>query len=138
VTFLKQISEALAKNTLLRMVFIIREDYLAQLEPFEGLLPEKLRPRFRLQRLQRDAAFLAIKGPLLSTDESFDDELIKKIVKDLLKIRIETTDGGFHEIEGEFVEPIQLQVVCQRIWGNRLSSQSKTNESTQHSGVDIA
>ena len=61
--FFKQIAEALNNNPHLRIVFVIREDYLAQLDPFSRILPEKLRPRFRLERLRKNAALQAIKGP---------------------------------------------------------------------------
>jgi hypothetical protein len=61
--FFNQIAEALESDPLLRIVFVIREDYLAQLDPFAGMLPEKLKPRFRLERLHKEDALLAIKGP---------------------------------------------------------------------------
>ena len=38
--FFKQIAQALEKDALLRVVIIIREDYLAQLDPFADILPE--------------------------------------------------------------------------------------------------
>ena len=54
--FFKQVAEALDDIPLLRIVFVIREDYLAQLDPFLNLLPENLRPRFRLERFREKAA----------------------------------------------------------------------------------
>jgi YVTN family beta-propeller protein len=130
--FFRQIAYALENDLLLRVVFIIREDYLAQLDPFAWLLPEKLKPRFRLERLQKDAALEAVKGPLETAksyvDERlikklFDEDIIDKLIEDLLKIRVETTGGQSREIKGEFVEPIQLQIVCQRLWNKLKVSQ---------------
>ena len=120
--FFKQVTEALSKNQHLRIVFVIREDYLAQLDPFSRLLPEKLRPRFRLERLRKEAAISAIKGPLERADYSFDIKEIERLVQDLLKMRVETVIGKSIELDGEFVEPIQLQVVCRRWWRERFSS----------------
>ena len=77
--FFEQIADALQSDTLLRVVFIIREDYLAQLDPFASVLPEKLRPRFRLERLGRDAAFEAVKGPLERAKAHVDGKLIDKL-----------------------------------------------------------
>ena len=57
--FFEQVAKALKNNPLLHIVFIIREDYLAELDPFLEILPERLRPRFRLERLRQDSAFLA-------------------------------------------------------------------------------
>src|SRR5204862_769552 len=49
-------------------------------------------------------------------DKLFDEGIINKVIEDLLKIRVETFGGESREINGQFVEPIQLQVVCQRLW----------------------
>jgi hypothetical protein len=123
--FFNQISRALESDPLLRIVFIIREDYLAQIDPFVWLLPEKIKARFRLERLHKDAAFEAVKGPLEKskahggeelTKKLIDKGVIDKLIDDLVRIRIETLDGRTQEVDGEFVEPIQLQVVCQRLW----------------------
>jgi YVTN family beta-propeller protein len=139
-TFFKQVTEALKKNSFLRVVFVIREDYLAQLDPFVRFLPDKLRFRYRLERLRKDAAILAIKGPLERTDYSFDIKEIEKLVTDLMKIRVETVvvkSIKTIEIPGEFVEPIQLQVVCQRWWRKILALGYAENTAADY-GVDLA
>jgi YVTN family beta-propeller protein len=131
--FFKQIAEAVDDNSLLRIVFIIREDYLAQLDPFLYLLPENLRPRFRLERFREKAALEAIKGPIknignaINVDLKQVDEDVKKIVNDLMKIRVEDPAGNIRSVEGEFIEPIQLQVVCQRWWEELLKGGSNKN-----------
>ena len=123
--FFEQVADSLENNPLLRIVFIIREDYLAQLDPIKSILPEKLRPRFRLERLRRDEAVLAIKGPLTNIISNLGEEErknieseIKELIDDLLKIYVETPYAGssLRQVEGEFIEPIQLQVVCRRWW----------------------
>jgi hypothetical protein len=129
--FFKQISQAL-DNSSLRIALVIREDHLAELDPFQRLLPEKLRPRFRLERLREEAAVLVIKGPLENTTDVFNDvnrskieDEIRKLVKNLIKINVEDPSGtGSHQMEGEFVEPIHLQIVCQRWWREQLSPSS--------------
>jgi YVTN family beta-propeller protein len=136
--FFEQLNEALNIDPLLRIVFIIREDFLAQLDPFAMLVPEKLKPRFRLERLRRDAAFDAVKGPLEQAEASiykikirklFDEGVIDKLIDDLVKIRVETFEGRSQDVKGEFVEPIQLQVVCQRLWEKlRISDADKIKQ----------
>jgi YVTN family beta-propeller protein len=130
IIFFKQIADAMNKYPHLRIVFVIREDYLAQLDPFSRILPEKLRPRFRLERLRKSAALQAIKGPLdrakshsneRSINKLFEEGIIDQLIEELLKIRVEKFGGKSEEIKGEFIEPIQLQVVCQRLW-NKLKS----------------
>jgi hypothetical protein len=151
--FFKQVAEALEKNSQLRIVFVIREDYLAELDRFVHLLPERLRPRFRLERLNEDAAFLAIKGPLervvTGVYEYSKEELnkkIKEVVNNLSKIRVEepSSDKGKVKsvyLDGEFVEPIQLQVVLQRRWKQLFSSKNIEDNQAQTrilADVDIA
>lgn len=70
--FFNQITQELKRNSSLKIVFIIREDYIAEFDPYVRLLPEKLRPRFRLERLCEEAALSAIKGPLMTTGVTFD------------------------------------------------------------------
>ena len=53
--FFKQINEAIKDDPLLRVVFVIREEYLAQLEPYARFIPENIRDDFRLERLRKEA-----------------------------------------------------------------------------------
>ncbi|MBN1582572.1 MAG: hypothetical protein JXA89_17820, partial [Anaerolineae bacterium] len=61
--FFEQVSAALDTYPSLHVLFTMREDYIAELTPYVSLLPEQLRSRFRLERLQRDAALEAIQQP---------------------------------------------------------------------------
>jgi hypothetical protein len=112
----KQVANALEDDPLLRVVFIMREDYIAQLDPYASILPEKLRIRFRLERLREKPALLAVKGPLRNTQRSFAEGVAEKLVEELQKIRVETAAGKWETVTGEFIEPVQLQVVCQSLW----------------------
>jgi putative ubiquitin-RnfH superfamily antitoxin RatB of RatAB toxin-antitoxin module len=147
--FFRQVAEALENDPQLRIVFVIREDYLAELDRFVDILPERLRPRLRLERLQKEAAFKAIKGPLEKTSENLfqlfsKEEItqqIEELINDLLKIRVEDPlTGDPQEIRGEFVEPIQLQVVCRRWWHEKLSAKkidSQTQIQIERSLTDV-
>jgi len=115
-SFIEQVSDALEADPLLRVVFVMREDFIAQLDPYAYLLPERLRTRFHIERLRSEAALLAIKEPLRYTGRSFAEGVAEKLVEDLLKIRVETTQGKTAEVTGEFIEAVQLQVVCQNLW----------------------
>jgi subtilisin family serine protease len=114
--FFAQVADALAGDPFLRVLFALREDYLAQLDPYVALLPERLRARFRLERLRREAALAAVKGPLVDTGRSFAPGVAESLVEELLKIRVENRVGEAVEVPGEFVEPVQLQVVCRSLW----------------------
>jgi YVTN family beta-propeller protein len=127
--FFKQVANVLENESRrVHVVFIIREEFLAALDRFVKFIPERLKPRFRLERLHKDAAIEAIKEPLKRTKskrlfqernirQEDVDKIIDSTVTSLLKIRVEdpTPDNPnkISIVEGEYVEPIQLQVVCQ-------------------------
>ena len=114
--FFEQIRNGLEEDSLLRVVFVIREDYLAQLDPYARLLPEKLRTRFRLERMGKEAALSAVIEPLTGSGRSYAEGVAEQLVNELLQVRVETATGKFEIITGDLIEPVQLQVVCQDLW----------------------
>jgi hypothetical protein len=115
--FFDQLAQALHDLPTMKVVFVMREEYIAQVEPFAELLPEKLRPRMHLERLRSNAARNAVVKPFQNRDLSFDANAADELMKELLEIRVAEGDK-FRETHGEFVEPVQLQVVCQSLWEN--------------------
>jgi WD40 repeat protein len=118
--FFTQVSEAVKQNSNLRVVFAMREDYIAELDPYAQQLPGKLRTRFRMERLRRANALEAIREPLKapsvqSLRREFAPGVADALVDDLLKIRIKSGEAEW-EIPGQFVEPVQLQIVCNDLW----------------------
>jgi WD40 repeat protein len=113
--FFDNVGAALEADTRLRVVFAMREEYIASMDPFAITLPEKLRTRFRLERLREEAALQAVKRPLADTGRRFAPGAAEKLVKNLLRVPIKSTTGTI-DISGEYVEPVQLQVVCQKLW----------------------
>jgi WD40 repeat protein len=110
--FFQQLSEALEADPLLRLILGMREEYLGQLNVYCRLLPEKLETRFRLERLGQAAARAAIVGPLKNSGQSFAGTAADKLVQDLLKVRVAVDQENTTEVVGEYIEPVQLQVVC--------------------------
>lgn len=114
--FFEQIREALDTDNLLRVLFVIRDDFLAQFTPYTNALPELLRKSFYLEHLRRNAALQSIKKPLAVTNRTMDDDAAETILQELLKTRVRTAIGEIQEVEGEFVQPVQLQVICRSLW----------------------
>jgi Novel STAND NTPase 1/CARDB len=112
----EELRDALESDDRLRIVLAIREEYLAQLEPYASLLPGGLRTRFRLDRLDHDSALAAVTRPLEKTSRTFAPDAADELVRNLQKLRVETSAGETLEVEGEYVEPVQLQVVCRELW----------------------
>jgi hypothetical protein len=115
--FLDQIGAALEQDRLLRVVFAMREEFIAELDPYLSLLPEKLRTRYRLERLNEDDALLAVTEPLGNTEYSFAPGVAEQLIENLLMVPVETAAGAT-KVRGDSVEPVQLQVVCQTLWEN--------------------
>ena len=121
--FFQQIEEAINQDEKLRIVLVIREEYLAQLSSFANLVPGRLKARFRLERLKRESALLAVNEPMKQTSKCrFGPGVAEKLVDDLLTMRIENIFGKIVDMRGEYVEPVHLQVVCQRLWMKARSS----------------
>jgi WD40 repeat protein len=97
-------------------LFSMREDYIAELDPYLSLLPTRLRTRFRLDLLEKEAALEAIQGPAADANYTFTDEAARQLVDDLSRVRVSRPGGEARYVEGRYVEPVQLQVVCLRIW----------------------
>jgi hypothetical protein len=122
--FIEELAQASRAPSWLKVVFAMREEYIAQFEVFAHSLPDKLRTRMRLEPLRERAAVEAIRGPLeriglfFEKGEKDSDNPAEALVRELLKIRVDIGRNESREITGEFVEPIQLQVVCQDMWRN--------------------
>jgi hypothetical protein len=130
--FFDQLAQALHELPTMKVVFVMREEYIAQLEPFADLLPEKLRPRMHLERLRGNAARSAVVKPFQNRGLSFDPTAADELMAELSEIRVAEGDK-FRETSGEFVEPVQLQVVCQSLWEN-LPSEWKNGPSASSDG----
>jgi tetratricopeptide (TPR) repeat protein len=97
-------------------IFAIREDYLAQLDPYADLLPTHLKNRFRLDLLSRGTAEEAIERLVESGGRSFAPQPLAKLVVDLAMMRMQQPGGEFQSELGPHVEPLHLQVVCRNLW----------------------
>jgi hypothetical protein len=117
--FVRQVAAALAGDPDLRVIFSLREEYIAQIDRYAGLLPNGLRARFHLERLRHEAALLAVRGPLQRRGIGFAPGVAETLIHDLQETRIDlSTVGSDHTaiVQGEFVEPVHLQVVCSTLW----------------------
>jgi len=124
--FFEQVRDALRGIPMLGVVFAMREDHVAGLDPYAQLLPRRLRARFRMERLDRKGALEAVTKPALDAGCPFAPGAAEKLVDDLRRIRafrdpyarIPTRQLRQMVVLGPFVEPVQLQVVCSRLWEN--------------------
>jgi hypothetical protein len=140
--FFKQVREALEEDSLLRVIFTTREEYIAQIDSFASLLPERLRTRFYLKRLNKENALTAIKSPLNThplegIEFSYAEGVAEKLVEDLSKTRVVADTGRIVVVSGEFVEPVQLQIVCHTLWQNLPDNVTKITDNLLSSFGDV-
>ncbi|MFO0015141.1 MAG: FHA domain-containing protein [Synechococcaceae cyanobacterium] len=121
-------------------LFAMREEFEPGLDPFKYLLPTRFRTRYRLELLGEVAAKQAIQLPSQAAGVRCTDEAAASIVDDLRRISVQLPDGSREQRLGQVVEPVQLQVVCRRLWADLPEGQSEiTSEAiTSLQDVDTA
>jgi WD40 repeat protein len=117
--FFEQLRDVVEWGPHVRILLAMREDWIAELDPYTRLFWDRLHVRFRLECLRRPQALAAVTEPLALLTEGpcrFEPEAAEKLVTDLLTFRAVNAEGATVPVIGEFVEPVQLQVVCERLW----------------------
>ncbi len=123
--FFEQVNEALRADRMLRVILALRTNYVGELDAYSHLLPERLNTRVALEQLRPEQALEAIEKPLADTGCRFAPGVAEALVTSLLKCHIDADQVKLEDgMVGDFVEPVQLQVVCQRLW-NRLPAGSQ-------------
>jgi len=123
LAFFEQLGEAL-RNRNRWTLFAMREEYVAALDPYLRPIPTRFDKgrRFRLDLLGPEAARQAAQQPARAAGIEFSDDAAAKLVDDLRTVRVQalaaSPDGGEAVVAalGHVVEPVQLQVVCRRLW----------------------
>lgn len=117
-SFFDELILALTEDPTLRIVFAMRQEYLADLEPFEAKFPADLTmERYRLERLGPSGALEAITKPA-ERYANFAPGVAEDIVHQLDTIRVRGYDDVVVEKRGEFIEMVHLQIVCVRLWAS--------------------
>ena len=113
--FLEGLGQALRDRTRWALVSM-REDYIAQLDPYLDLIPNALRQSLPAGPLLEAAdALKAAQGPAIDAGIGFTDPAAERLVGDLRTVLVQHGDET-KPVEGRYVEPVQLQVACHRLW----------------------
>lgn len=116
-------------------LFSMREDFVGGLDPFLQYIPTQLSARVRLDLLSKEGAEQAIRRPT-PEDEEFQEGLYEtftqgaaSLLAEDLRTMLVQQEGGKRLVQpGPYIEPVQLQVVCWRLWQNR-GNTSQVDES---------
>jgi WD40 repeat protein/energy-coupling factor transporter ATP-binding protein EcfA2 len=113
--FIKLMNEIVRSKTHCRIIIVIREEFLAGITEFEEKLPEIFSNRFRVEKMKRANAIIAVEGPCrvynIKTEKGFSEELIDKLCP-----------------SGNEIELTFLQIYLDRIFRIALTVQKKDQE----------
>jgi WD40 repeat protein len=111
----KLIKEVVESELHCRVIFIIREEFLAGLSEFEEEIPGIFSNRFRVEKMKRASALQAIEGPCkvndIETEQGFTEELVSKLCP-----------------SGYEIELTYLQIYLDRIF-NITAAENRTGDS---------
>ncbi len=111
--FFDQLDSAMRADPALHVLVAIREDHLATIERLTANMSVPFQARYRLDKLTTRSAKQAMEGPARASGLPFDAGVVDKLIEDLALRRIDEFEDA---IPDEFIEPGQLQVVCNRLW----------------------
>ncbi len=113
--FFRQLDAALQADPNLWVVLSLREDYVAALDPYAPLVFNRLRARFYMERMGVAAGLDAIRKPAELAGRPFAEGVAEQLANNLRQVRVA---GQEATVAGQYVEPVQLQVVCYQLWEN--------------------
>ncbi len=136
--FFRQLEAAMVADPTLWVVLTLREDFVASLDPYAPLLSDKLRARYYMQRMGVEAARQAISRPAEARQRRFQPAAIDLLLNNLSQVRVA---GKASTESGQYIEPVQLQVVCYQLWEglkNRFAPLISTEDVQKAGDVDRA
>ena len=111
--FFRQLAQGLDANRNLRALLAIRSDFLASLSPYQREIPGQLVVRYNLESLRTDAAAEAVDRTFRDAGRPLSRVDIANLIDGLLTIWV---GDKRLDVKGEFVNLIQLQIVCRGHW----------------------
>lgn len=90
-----------------RLVFALREDFLAEMSRFKPAVPEIFHHEYRLKRLTCEQAARAIREPAARASCRIEPELVTRMLSDL--------------VDRDGIDPPQLQIVCDNLYDSKES-----------------
>jgi DNA-binding winged helix-turn-helix (wHTH) protein len=104
--FIEALSRLSAAETLpMKLVFALREDFLAEMSQFKTAIPEIFHHEYHLKRLSREQAARAITEPANAVGCRYEPQLVNRLLDDLS--------------DKKGVDPPQLQIVCDCLFDSK-------------------
>lgn len=114
--FIDDLVNALLNDPTLRLVFAMRQEYLAEIYQLAEQFPADLKMRyFLLPRMKESQALEAIKRPA-EKFARFASGVAEKILGQLYTVKVLRSDGTVILKRAPCIEMLHLQIVCDRLW----------------------
>ncbi len=136
--FFIELAQAMQADPYLWVVLVMREDYIAAMDPYAHHLPGGLRVRYYMQRLEKDAAITAVEEPAKKAKRPYAEGVAEKLIDDLRSVKVYKLDGTEAVEPGQYVEAVQLQVVCYNLWQNLPQGGEKITEKNLQEVGDVS
>ena len=103
------------------VLLAIRDDAIGALDPFSQFVPGYLRSRYRLSFLTPNEAQAAIQRPADAQGVTISDAAALELIRRLARTRVRSAGlASAESLPTSLVEPLQLQVLCRRLWKDML------------------
>jgi WD40 repeat protein len=134
--FFREIGQVL-RNGQRWALFAMREEFIAGLDPYLRLIPTRLVTTYRLDLLDEIDALDAIRKPAQAAGVEFTSGAGRMLVDNLRTVQVQRPDGSTAPTFGPYVEPVQLQVVCRRLWDGPALDDGRIDEADVSSLGDV-
>ncbi|MGD9315951.1 MAG: SUMF1/EgtB/PvdO family nonheme iron enzyme [Anaerolineae bacterium] len=119
--FFRQVSAAL-RHPRRWALFVMREEFLGSLGSAVRRMPAQFRARFGLEYLAPWAAREAIVQPACQHGVDFQEDAAEELVNNLRQVLDPGASGEGERKPGPYIEPVQLQLVCEQLWQKRIGA----------------
>jgi len=89
---IQTVKEVLSSDIQCKFLFVLREEYLANITEFEWEIPEFFTNRMRIEKMTRSNARQAIEGPCdvhkIEVEEDFSDKLLEKLSPESAEVEL--------------------------------------------------
>ena len=133
----EDLAAAMREMPWLRVLLSTRTDTLGELAPYEKVLSQRDTAHIALAALTPSGALDAVRGPLEGTARPFAADVAEYLVEQL---RTAEDMGGAHDTADSVtakVEPVQIQLVCSRLWQAVSSNISAITFARVQDNVDV-
>jgi hypothetical protein len=112
--FFWELGQALTDHPQLTLVLSIRAEYFGRLDRYAALFPANFRARLYMEPLDFTSAVEALRRPAELAGRPFAQWAAEMLLDDFRRPSGDDADGTIRA--DQFIEPVQLQLVCYRLW----------------------